>query len=80
MKVIYVLLGAVLGAVAGTLAVIPFNYWYLSHHVRSDDDANFLVSLLLFGVWPLAAVAGGLVGYWLYRRRLANRRTRTPVA
>lgn len=65
----YVLLGAVAGLFLGTLASVAFNHWYAGRYIRGDDDANFLVSLLLFRFWPLFAVVGSAGGYWLYRRR-----------
>jgi hypothetical protein len=62
-------LGALAGLLLGTLAAYGFNTWYSEHLVKSDDDANLLVSILLFGFWPLSVIVGALVGSWLCHRR-----------
>lgn len=64
----YLITGAIGGLVCGTILSIPFNYWYTAAFVRSDDDSNVLVSALLFGFWPVFALAGGVVGHLLHRR------------
>ncbi len=66
-------LGAVLGIVCGTLLSIPFNHWYSENFVRSDDDSNFLVGVLLLGIWPLSLLIGGAIGYFLWHRNLTLR-------
>jgi hypothetical protein len=68
-----ILLGAVLGIVCGTLLSIPFNYWYSENFVRSDDDSNFLIGVLLLGIWPLSLLIGGAIGYFLWHRKLTHR-------
>ena len=65
----YIILGGLVGLLVGTLAAYAFNTWYSSHFVKSDDDSNLLVSLLLFGFWPLSAIIGAFVAYRLHRRR-----------
>lgn len=68
-RVTYMLLGAVVGFVCGTLLSVPFNHWYSQNFVRSDDDSNFLVGVLLLGIWPLSLLIGGAIGHFLWQRK-----------
>lgn len=67
-KALYTVGGAMAGLLIGTLLSVPFNYWYSAHFIHSDADSNFLVSLLVFGIWPVSVVAGVLFGRHLFRR------------
>jgi predicted branched-subunit amino acid permease len=68
-RITYLILGALTGLLLGTLAAYAFNTWYSDHFVKSDDDANLMVSILLFGFWPLSTIIGALVGSRFYQRR-----------
>ncbi len=67
-RLIYLISGVLAFVISGTLLSIPFNRWYTANFVRSDDDSNFLVSVLFLGIWPVFALIGGLLGHLLYRR------------
>lgn len=63
------IVGMMAGLVTGGVVSFVFNTWYSARYVRSDDDANFLVSLLLFGFLPAFAALGVLIAYrWSARR------------
>lgn len=68
-RLAFISLGAILGIVCGTLLAIPFNHWYTANFVRSDDDANILVGVLLLGIWPISLLIGGALGYFFWRRK-----------
>lgn len=68
-KIIFLIVGAVLGLLCGALASIPFNYWYATNFVRADEDANFLVSTLVFGFLPVFVVIGAYIGIRLFNRK-----------
>lgn len=80
--VIYLVLGAVLAVICGTLLSIPFNHWYTEYFVHSDDDSNFLVSTLIFGFWPISLLIGAFAGNYLYKKNIgrSTRTTRKRVA
>lgn len=65
----YVVFGGLAGLLVGTFLAYVFNTYYSSHFVKGDDDSNLLVSLLLFGFWPLPAMIGAFVAYRLHRKR-----------
>jgi H+/Cl- antiporter ClcA len=65
---ISIILGVVLGLVVGAIAAYFFNTWYGSNHVHSDDDSNFLVSLLIFVFLPGFALIGGILASRFYAR------------
>jgi hypothetical protein len=69
----WILIGALLGMVVGTLVAYAFNSWYSEHFVRSDDDANLLVTLLLFGFWPVFAILGSVAGARFYTKQNPSR-------
>lgn len=71
-QVIHLVLGAVVGVLVGSAAALIFNRWYSERFVAGDDDSNFLVSLLLFGVWPISIALGLWVGQRRFRRSLAS--------
>jgi CDP-diglyceride synthetase len=73
----YLIIGAVGGLICGTILAMPFNYWYATNFIRSDDDSNFLVSILLFGFWPIFTLVGGIIGHLLHRKYLALRTTKS---
>ncbi|WP_066265186.1 hypothetical protein [Hydrogenophaga palleronii] len=60
-RTLLILLGVCVGLVVGALASLAFNVGYGAQWVRSDDDANLLVSLLLFGFLPVFGALGGFV-------------------
>lgn len=65
----FVLLGVFAGLVAGGLLSYAFNAWYAHRFVRSDDEANLLAALLLFGFLPVGAVIGAALGReWVAQR------------
>lgn len=68
-RTIYLVVGAVVGIILGTLLSVPFNHWYTENFVHSDDDANFLVSMLLFVFWPAFGLFGAFIGNGLYKKR-----------
>jgi NhaP-type Na+/H+ or K+/H+ antiporter len=67
-RFLVVLLGVCIGLVIGVIASYAFNSWYTTHYVRSDDDANTLVSLLIFVFLPVFGSTGGIVANRLYAR------------
>lgn len=68
-RALVVFFGACMGLLVGALASYAFNSWYSLHHVRSDDDSNVLVTLLLFVFFPSFALIGGIAASWLHARR-----------
>jgi sugar phosphate permease len=73
----YLILGALAGLLLGTLVAYAFNTWYSGRFVNGDDDSNLLVSLLLFGFWPVSAIVGALLGGWLSQRRASGAKGET---
>jgi hypothetical protein len=65
-------LGAIVGLFVGALVAAAFNNWYMAAHVRGDDDANVLVSLLLFGFLPGASLLGIWVANRLHKRAVSS--------
>jgi len=71
-RVLFVLAGALLFAVAGFVLGSVATNWYADHFARSDDDINAAVLVALVA-WPLLTLLGGYLGDLVLRRRLPGR-------
>lgn len=71
-RVLFVLAGAFLFAVAGFVLGSVATNWYADHFARSDDDINAAVLVALVA-WLLLTLLGGYLGDLVVRSRRTAR-------
>ncbi len=70
-RLAFILIGAGTAHVAVRLLGTVFANWYGPRYINSDADID-QVFMGLLGVLVIATVAGGVLGYWFYKRLLSK--------
>ncbi len=73
-RVLFIIVSSVVVLLVGAILLIPFNDWYWNYKGYSGgyDDEMRMFDFLLFVEWPILLVSGGLIGNYIYKKRLTK--------
>lgn len=53
--------------------IIPITNLYSKYIVKSHDDENTLVAIVVMVEWPIYLLAGGVLGNFIYKKYLSKK-------